>query len=208
MRLAQRFAADRPGMLDELETFLRDPVRTVRLQVAQSINGLWDVARDRMWSLADYVAKNETSKGVLGFFISGPLQRIAGADPERTERLLSDILSRMSASDRGGKRSGRNDFEEAAGNLVAWLCVKADSAQAWSQFAIWVDDLVVGDAFLWAMLSSLREVLFFGYRTPGNEEAAMRARAQTVLDHIVTASVAAKARAEPVLRSAEAYRRG
>ena len=205
MRLAQRFAADRPGMLDELETFLRDPVRTVRLQVAQSINGLWDLARDRMWSLADYVAKNEPSKGVLGFFISGPLQRIAGADPERTERLLSDILSRMRASDRGDKRSGRNDFEEAAGNLVAWLCVKADSARAWTQFANWVDDLVVGDAFLWAMLSSLREVLFFGYRTPSDvEEAAMRARAQTVLDRIVMASVAAKERAEPVLRSAEA----
>jgi hypothetical protein len=205
MRLAQRFAADRPEILDELDTFVRDAVPTVRLQVAQSINSLWDVARERMWSLADYVAKNETSTGVLGFFISGPLQRIAGADPERTERLLSDILIRTSASDKGGKRSGRNDFEEAAGNLVAWLCVKADSAQAWSRFATWVDDLVVGDAFLWAMLSSLREVLFFGYRTAGTaEEATMRARAQTVLDQIVTASVAAKARAEPVLRSAEA----
>ena len=88
---------------------------------------------------------------------------------------------------------------------MAWLCVKADSARAWTQFASWVDDLVIGDAFLWAMLSSLREVLFFGYRTQSNvEEAAMRARAQTVLDRIVTASVAAKGRAEPVLRSAEA----
>jgi hypothetical protein len=66
MRLAQRFAGDRPGILDELETFVRDPVPTVRLQVAQSINGLWDVARDRMWSLADYVAKNETSTDVNG----------------------------------------------------------------------------------------------------------------------------------------------
>jgi hypothetical protein len=88
---------------------------------------------------------------------------------------------------------------------VAWLCVKVDSTGAWSQFASWIDDLLVGDSFLWAMLSSLRGVLFFGYRTLGNaEETMMRARAQTVLERIVTASVTAKRRAEPMLRSAEA----
>jgi hypothetical protein len=205
MRFAQRFAVDHPDILDELDTFLRDPVRTVRLQVAQSIDGLWDVARDRMWSLADYVAKHEPSKGVLANFISGPLQRIAGAEPERAERLLLDILARMPPSDADGKQTGRNDFEEAAGNLVAWLCVKVDSAGAWFQFASWIDDLCVGDSFLWAMLSSLRGVLFLGYRTPGNaEEDAMRIRAQTVLERIVTASVTAKGRAEPILRSVEA----
>jgi hypothetical protein len=63
IRLAQRFASTHPAILDDLESFLRDPVRTVRLQVAQSIDGLWAVAREQMWGLADYVAKNEAQHG-------------------------------------------------------------------------------------------------------------------------------------------------
>jgi hypothetical protein len=51
MRLAQRFANTHPAILDDLEIFVRDPVRTVRLQVAQSINGWWDVDRERAWGL-------------------------------------------------------------------------------------------------------------------------------------------------------------
>jgi hypothetical protein len=76
----------------------------------------------------------------------------------RAEQLLSDILDRIPA--RGdGDQSGPIDFYEAAGNLVAWLCVTADNARAWARFKTWVDDLVKGDPFLWAMLSSLREPL-------------------------------------------------
>src|SRR5260370_33893204 len=44
---------------------VRDPVRTVGLQAAQSINGLWAVARERWWWLADTVSKNRRSGGGL-----------------------------------------------------------------------------------------------------------------------------------------------
>jgi hypothetical protein len=134
MRFAQRFAGTNPELLDALEAFVRDPVRTVRLQVAQSINGLWEVFRERMWALADYVAKNEPSKDVLAYFVGGPLHRIAGADVARAEQLLSDILDRIPAHEGDGERTGPNDFYEAVGNLIAWLCVAADNARAWSRF--------------------------------------------------------------------------
>lgn len=201
MRLAQRFANTHPAILDDLEIFVRDPVRTVRLQIAQSVNGLWDVARERMWGLADYVAKNEPSIGVLAYFIGGPLHRIVGADAVRAEQLLSDILDRIPVQG-DGEQSGPNDFYEAAGNLVAWLCVTADNARAWARFGEWVEDLVKGDSFLWAVLSSLRGALFLGYRSPVKpEDVALRGRAKRVLARVVAAAVDAKQKAEPILRS-------
>jgi hypothetical protein len=154
-----------------------------------------------MWGLADYVAKNEPSIGVLAYFIGGPLHRIVGADAARAEQLLSDILDRVSA--RGdGERSGPNNFYEAAGNLVAWLCVTADNARAWARFGAWADDLVNGDPFLWAMLSSLRGALFLGYRSPIKpEDVALRGRAKRALERVMAAAVDAKQKAEPILRS-------
>ena len=201
MRLAQQFANTHPAILDDLEIFVRDPVRTVRLQIAQSVNGLWDVARERMWGLADYVTKNEPSIGVVAYFIGGPLHRIVGADAARAEQLLSDILDRIPV--RGdGEQSGPNDFYEAAGNLAAWLCVTADNARAWARFGTWVEDLVKGDPFLWAMLFSLRGALFLGYRSPVKpEDVALRGRAKRVLERVVAAAVDAKQKAEPILRS-------
>lgn len=196
-RLAQRFANIHPAILDDLDTFVRDPVRTVRLQIAESVNCLWDVARERMWELADYVAKNEPSKGVLAHFIGGPLHRIVGADAARTEQLLSDILDRIPARS-DGEQSSPNDFYEAAGNLVAWLCVTAGSARAWARFDTWVDDLVRGDPFLWAMISSLRGALFLGYRSPVKlEDVALRGRAKRVLNRVIAA--------ERALRGLPAY---
>lgn len=204
MRLAQRFASTHQAILDDLEIFVRDPARTVRLQVAQSVNGLWDVARDRMWGLAEYVAKNEPSIDVLAYFIGGPLHRIVSADAVRAEQLLSDILDRVPA--RGdGERPGPNDFYEAAGNLVAWLCVTADNARAWVRFETWVNDLVKGEPLLWAMLSSLRRALFLGYRSPVKpEDVALRGRAKRVLERVMAAAVDAKQKAEPILRSGAA----
>ena len=47
MALARRFADQRPEILDRLETCVFDPTPTVRLQVAQSLNALREIDRDR-----------------------------------------------------------------------------------------------------------------------------------------------------------------
>jgi len=201
MRLAQRFADTHPEILDDLELFARDPVRTVRLQVAQSVNGLWDVARVRMWELADYIAMSERDIGVLAYFIGGPLHRFVGADAAHAERLLSTILDRIPAP-KLNEQSGLNDFYEAVGTLVAWRSINADSPVAWARFGTWIDDPVNGDKFLWALLFSLRSALFLGYRAPAMlEDVALRKRAKRMFEGVVVAAVAAKQRAEPVLRS-------
>ena len=204
MALARRFASQRPQMLDHLEACLTDPTPTVRLQVAQSLDALWDIARERMWTLVTYVAEHEEDPGVLGFFISGPLQRFAGADADCCERLLSTVLNRLPEKDVSGEKRGRDSVEEAAGNLVALLYVKAANQNAWTLVVRWVDDLVRGDRYLWAMLYALRGVFFFGYQGDADPEGtAMRARAQSVLNAVVTSAVTAMTTAEPILRDSK-----
>jgi hypothetical protein len=201
MALARRFADQRPRILDLLQGCLTDPTPTVRLQVAQSLNALWDIDRDRMWVLVTHVAEHEDDHGVLGFFISGPLQRIAGADADRCERLLSKVLNRLPEKDASPDKRGRDSVEEAAGNLVALLYVKFANRNAWGWVAHWVDDLVRGDPYLWTMLSALRGVFLFGYQGDGDAEGmAMRGRAQSVLAVVVTSAVTAMTTAEPILR--------
>ena len=204
MALAGRFADQRPQILDRLTVCLTDPTPTVRLQVAQSLNVLWDIARERMWALVSYVAEHEEDPGVLGFFISGPLQRLAGADADRCERLLSTILDRLPAKDVSAEKRGRDSVEEAAGNLVALLYVKAANQNAWDWVVSWADDLVRGDPYLWTMLFALRAVFFFGYQGDAEPEGtAMRGRAQSVLRAVVTSAVTAMATAEPIVRDSE-----
>jgi len=52
------------------------------------------------------------------------------------------------------------------------------------------------------VFSSLRGVLFLGYRSPVNpEDVALRRRAKRVLERVMAAAVDAKQKAEPILRS-------
>jgi hypothetical protein len=201
MALAGRFAQERPQILDLLEACLTDPTPTVRLQVAQSLNALWEIARERMWTLATHVAEHEEDHGVLGFFISGPLQQLAGADSDRCERLLSTVLDRQPESIVGAEKRERDNVEEAAGNLVAWLHVKAANQRAWTRFLTWTTNLVRGDPYLWTMLSSLRGVFVFGYEDGAEPESiAMRDRARGVLSAVVTSTAVAIGTAESFLR--------
>ncbi|MGO9358226.1 MAG: hypothetical protein ACLP1D_11190, partial [Xanthobacteraceae bacterium] len=75
------------------------------------------------------------------FFISGPLQRFAGADPDRCERFLSTVLNRVPEKNGSDEKRRRDNIEEAAGNLVALLYVKFANQNAWSWVIRWVDDL-------------------------------------------------------------------
>ena len=98
MALARRFADQRPRILDLLQGCLTDPTPTVRLQVAQSLNALWDIDRDRMWVLVTHVAEHEDNHGVLGFFISGRCSESPAPTPT-LKRLLSKVLNRLPEKD-------------------------------------------------------------------------------------------------------------
>ncbi|WP_143101557.1 ATP-binding protein [Stigmatella aurantiaca] len=190
MALAPRFASQRPPILEALNNFLGDPSATVRLQVARSINVLWDVAREPMWAMVARIANEEANLGVLGSYVAGPLTRLAGADPTRCEDMLASVLRRVTpqATEDSGRR--RETLDNAVGHLIAWLYVARGRERVRAWISDWMANLVIGERYLLPMLSSLREVFFFRYgpdSTP--DENALFQRAKDILGTVVATAV-------------------
>jgi hypothetical protein len=205
MALARRFASRQPVLLDRLQTMLSDSVPTVRLQVAQSLNALWDVAREPMWSMVEFVAIHEAHPGVLGFFVGGPLMRLAGPEPDRCIRLIDLIFERLPAEASEESERKRDTFEEPVGYLAAqlWVGRAREGARSWIDH--WQSDLASGERYLWHTISALRAALFAGFAPNAREEdAAVQRRAREIVEAIVIASAKAVRTAEPILRAGEA----
>ncbi|WP_354681958.1 hypothetical protein [Cupriavidus necator] len=198
--LAQRFGAERPDIVDRMQACLQDPVPTVRLQVAQALNVLWDVAHERMWALVTAVAISETHQGVLRFFIAGPMGRLSRKHPERCARLFSPMLERKWVQTTGDERTGRDSDAEVYANLTALLYVAHEQAEAWEWIERWAADLRRGEVYLNAILHSLRQVFFFPYNQAQKpEQLQMARRGRRLLDVVVGTSVLAIVEARPHL---------
>lgn len=197
--LARRFGDREPAFVGRLPPLLSDPVPTVRLQVAQSLNALWEVSRQTMWEMVEFVARKETHSEVLGFFVGGPLMRLSGPEPDRCEAFAAAILARQSrSSSEDGKRK-RESFDEAFGHLAANLWVGRGRPLANKWIETWTADLVYGQAYLWPLISALRAALFVRFVEGTSEAVAVQERAQGVLYAIVIAASRALAEATSTL---------
>lgn len=198
--LAPRFAGDRPQIVDRMRACLDDPTPTVRLQIAQALNVLWNVAPERMWEMVEHVTTSETNTGILNFFIAGPLWPIAREYPQRCDALLSTLLAREWTSPSTGESGATDRSPDAAANLIGFLVVARDQPQAWGWIERWAGDLRRGEAYLTPMLHSLRQVFFLAYlKTPSDDQLKMSARGRRVLDVILAATSAALNEARPHL---------
>lgn len=198
--LAPRFAGVRPGIVDRMAACLRDPTPTVRLQVAQALNVLWDVARDRMWSLVQEVADRETHDGVLCFFVAGTLSKLSRPEPRASASLLDRVLQRDWAVRRGAMDAARSRDGEAFAHLASFLYVARNQDLAWKWFERWASDLRYGQVYVVPMLHDLRDVFFFPYAgAPKPDQLEMASRARKVLDVVVSSAVAAVTEARPHL---------
>ncbi len=196
MGLAKRFCLADPLLVDRLTPFLADPVPTVRLQIAQSLNVFWESARPAMWGMMEHIAQTETHKGVLGFFLSGPVFQIAGADPTRSEALVSQILARLPSRQDTPDLDKERNLDEALGYLAAhlWVGSERDAAQAWIKS--WVDDIPEGEGRLWHVVSALRSALFLRFAPDAPErDGLIQDRAREVLLQVVQSSTEALQRA-------------
>ena len=202
--LARRFGNRDPAIVGRLVPFLSDPVPTVRLQVAQSLNALWDVARPAMWDMIEFVAREETHTGVLGFFVGGPLMRLAGPEPDRCEAFAAAILAGQSRSSGEEGERKRETFDEAFGHLTARLWVGRGRPLASRWIEAWTADLVHGQAYLWPLISALRAALFDRFIATTSEAAAIQERAHGVLHSAVVAASRALAEATRTLTSQDA----
>ncbi|HEX5754421.1 MAG TPA: hypothetical protein VFZ09_50020 [Archangium sp.] len=201
--LAPRFAGERPDIVNRMAVCLRDPAPTVRLQVTKSLNVLWKVARERMWTLVADVADHETHWGVLRFFVAGSLRALSRAEPERCAEFLDRVLQRDWALRRDAQSSSHHPDGDAFAHLVAFLYVALGEVRAWKWIEHWASDLRRGKAHIAPMLHDLREVFFFSYlNEPKPDQLEMASRARKLLDLVVSAAVRALDEAHPHLLGA------
>lgn len=202
MHLARRFGKKIPEIFDDLAVFARDPVRTVRLQIAQHVNRLWDVAQDRVWSLADWISRNELSRGVLASFLDEPIRLLIHADRERGKRILRAVVDRLPAKSSLDQGEVPRDYADAVAHIFSWLCVGLDDAWGWEHIDLWTQDLIAGDPYLWAMIGDLRGALIEGFADNTNvEKVVFRTRAKRLFTSVMNAAVVAKDSAESQARA-------
>jgi len=201
MSLAVSSTSSAEALRDRLIRMLDDPAPTVRLQVAQSLTTLWEVDRDLMWRLAAKVSTEETDAGVIGFFIGGPLIRLADVAPERCEEFLGRLLCKLPRQEEEDSRRG--DFHEAIASIAARLWIVGQRPVAHGWILNWVRTLEDSDAYLWPLVSWLRGALFARFqKNADGRDRQIQDRAREVLRLVVDAAGDALLAAKPALMDA------
>lgn len=175
------------GLVERLEKILLDPVPAVRLQAAQSLNVLWNVARDHMWRLMEFVSLQEQDPGVLGFFVGGPLVRISQVEPERCEALVKPIINRLTSL--GDSEELRGQVCEAIGHLSVRLWVGQNRSEARDWIRGWATNFVRDQNYLWHTTSALRSALFARFEEGASpKNGALQDRAREALGAVIDAA--------------------
>ena len=87
--LASRFAAEYPVIVEQLEAALVDPVAAVRLQVAQNLQVISVAAPERMWTMGERIATQESNTEILASYLNCWMRRFSHSDPERSSKPVS-----------------------------------------------------------------------------------------------------------------------
>jgi len=160
--IADRFGTKHGEIVNIFDTILADAVPQVRLQVAQNLQVLSQIAPERMWSLAEQVARDEPHAGVLGFFLHYVLYRFTWHDVERCEAMIELVRARPEAVEHNGK-TGRDEIAAALGSLTAQLWVWQERPKALEWLTAWAGEPLAHREFLTSFLSKLRDAFFARY---------------------------------------------
>lgn len=187
-----------------LRRMLFDPVPTVRHQISSALNTLWDVARPTMWKLMELVAEHETNPEALAFFVSGPMGRMAGADPDRCISIVSNLLE-IAEANAVVKEEGRSELAEAVAAIAARLWLGRGHATAKQWIDDWITNRSVGKRFVARLISELRSLLFLKWdnEIEVNRGAAIQNRSRELLSAIVDANIADLNQAKNLLLEGE-----
>ena len=198
--LAPRFAADRPEIVDRLETILTDMVPAVRLQAAQNLQVISEIAPERMWVMGERIAATETDPQVLVAYLGRSLRRLCVAEPSRCEYLLAIAKERLGEFvDEAGEH---RNLLECLGAWGAQLHAMQGRSLAREWLDEWAADPVSFQDALNAYTSSLREVFFARYAADVDQQDRDRCdRAQDGLTSILTKALDSAAASYSVLAS-------
>lgn len=199
--LAPRFATEHPGIIDQLEAILADPAPAVRLQAAQNLQVAYVAAPERMWTMGERIAAQESADEILAAYLSHSMRRFSHSDPERCETVLAIVKARL-AGDIASERQGHDYLQESIGGWVAQLFGGQGRAVARTWLEEWALDPVRYRDLLNSYASSLRKVFFDRYAADADAEAhAMCNRAQEGLALILTSATAISTEAYAIITS-------
>ncbi|MBS0981480.1 hypothetical protein [Acetobacter thailandicus] len=166
--LAWRFGDTHGGLVGKFDVMLADPAPQVRLQAAERLLVLWNFARDRMWELAEQVARDEPHAGVVGFFLHHVVARATWQDVEKCKAIIEIIRARSEAIERDDK-PGRDKVAEPLGSLTAQLWCGQEETDALDWLTAWSGDPAAHRKYFTSFLSMLRGEFFKRYES-GEEQ--------------------------------------
>jgi hypothetical protein len=188
--LADRFGEEHGELVDMFDAILADPSPQVRLQAAQNLQVLSRIALDKMWLLAERVAREEPHIGVLSAFLHYVISRFTWHDVEKCKAIIETIRARREAVERDDK-PGRDKVAEQLGGVTAQLWCWQEEAFALEWVKAWADNPAAHREFFTSFLSMLRGAFFARYATGEERDAALADRSQQAAMVILEACSAA-----------------
>jgi hypothetical protein len=188
--LAHRFGAEQREIVDMFDTILSDAVPEVRLQVAQNLQVLYQIAPERMWTIAELIAAQEQHGRVLGKFLNDVVSRFTRSEPERCEAIVEIVRHRRLAEARQVD-VGRDEVDTVLGNLTAQLWVRQARPRAIEWLKAWAPDPFANREFLTSFLSTVRGALVTRYAPADEQDRAISDSAQSAAMIILQHSSAA-----------------
>src|ERR1700674_1014819 len=101
MSLARISGCATAEVLEQIELLSRDPVSSVRFQIAIRLTYLYDTAPHLMWRILERFCKDDPSQAVLAWLIDNPLLRLGGRHTDRVTALATEIFERAQAGPAG-----------------------------------------------------------------------------------------------------------
>lgn len=190
VELARRFGETHGELVGKFDVMLADPAPQVRLQAAQRLLVLWHVAREKMWDLAEQVARDEPHTEVLASFLHYVVPRVTWQDVEKCKAIIEIVRARREAVERDDQ-PGRDKVAEQLGGLTAQLWCWQEEAIALEWLKAWVGDPAAHREFFTSFLSMLRGAFFARYASGEERDAGLADRSQQAAMVILEACSAA-----------------
>jgi hypothetical protein len=191
--LTDRFGEVHGEIVHMFDAILADPVPQVRLQAAQSLQVLSRIALDKMWELAERVARDESHVGVLSALLHYVIPRFTWSDVEKCKEIIKVVQERREVVARGDRPSS-DKVSVQLGGLTAQLWCWQGETLALEWLKAWVSDPATNRELLTSFLSMLRGAFFSRYTDGDERNAGLADRSQQAAMIILEAcSTAAEA---------------
>jgi hypothetical protein len=166
-----------------LEKLTKDTHPAIRSIVAKNVASLSVWGADKMWSLAQQIATNETNSAVLRGLVNGSLARVWDWDPAETERLLLGLQERLDTTLL--KRKSQEGLRGDTAALLAVLYVWGDRKAAGEKLRTWCRDPKDREIELHSALYAIRDALILGYASDTPRNRSIRERSQELVAIVV-----------------------